>query len=118
MPGSAFDLMQSSVFEQAKSLFGFDASWTAMDGGATWTGKVLFKTPTELYSPGGTFQFDPYRYEMEYKSGDFPGLKERADKRATQEIVTVDGKEYHVRNIDTDFDGKTLRATLQPVADL
>lgn len=118
MPGSAFDNMQSGVFEQVKKLFGYAATWTSVDGGATWTGRVLFKNPTELYEPGGTFQYDPYRYEMEYKYGDFFGLKDRVDARSTNEVVTVDGKQYHVRAIDTEFDGKTFKATLQPVADL
>lgn len=115
---SNFDTMQAGVFEQAKGLFGYPATWVSVDGTKTWTGKVLFNNPTANYAPGGTFQYDPYRYEMEYKDGDFPGLIERVDERGTPETVTVDGKEYHVRAISADFDGKTYRATLQPVQDL
>ncbi|MGI9158253.1 MAG: hypothetical protein ACR2K1_00725, partial [Saprospiraceae bacterium] len=74
--------------------------------------------PNERYMLGGTFQYDPYKYEMEYKEGDFPGLINRVEARGTPEIVTVDGKEYHVRDITAEYDGKTYRATLQPVQDL
>lgn len=119
MPGSAFDNLQNLVFDTAKGLYGYDASWTAVDSGAAWTGKVLFKNPTEQYQLGvAQFQYDPYRYEMEYKFGDFEGLKERVDKRSTDEVVTIDGKEYFVRAVDTLFDGKTYKATLTPVADV
>lgn len=115
---SNFDTMQAGVFEQAKTLFGYAAAWVSVDGLASWTGNVLFKNPNESYRPGGTFQYDPYRYEMEYKAGDFPGLLERVESRGNPETVTIDGKEYHIRDITADFDGKTYRATLQPVADL
>lgn len=118
MPPSQFDTMQAAVFEQAKNLYGYAAAWASVDGAASWSGLVLFRQPTENMNLAGTFQYDPYRYEMEYKFRDFPGLLERVENRGNPETVTVDGKEYHVRDITADFDGKTYRATLQPVADL
>lgn len=114
---SNFDNLQNAVFEQAKGLFGYDASWVSVDTAAVWSGKVLFKMPTETYSPG-TMAWDPYRYEMEYKEGDFPGLYDRVESRGPAETVTIDGKNYNVRDIIADWDGKTFRATLSVVLDL
>ncbi len=115
---SAFDNMQSGVFGQARSLFGYPAAWVSVDTEAQWSGKVLFKNPTENIQ-NGSFAYDPYRYEMEYFDGDFPGLLERVEARnSVPETVTVDGKQYEVRDITAAFDGKTYKATLQPVPDI
>lgn len=117
MPGSAFDNLQNTVFQQVNNLFGFDASWTSVDGTTSWQGKVLFKQPTEQYAPG-TFQYDPFKYEMEYKAGDLVGLLERVESRGVPETVVIDGNSYHVRDVTADWDGKTYRATLSPVQDI
>ncbi len=115
---SAFQTLQNTVFEQAKSLFGYPCSWTSVDGVATWSGRVLFKNPTERLDVG-TFQYDPFRYEMEYKNGDFPGLYERVEGRGNPpEQVEIDGVKYEVRDITAHFDGQTFKATLQPVTDI
>lgn len=63
----------------------------------------------------GFGQYDPTTWEMEYNFGDFPGLRDLVDARISEEVVTIDGVQYHVRAIATVFDGKTYKATLQPV---
>lgn len=117
--GSAFDIMQRTVFATAQNQFGFDASWTPANGGTTYTCKVLFRNPTEVMKlAGAQFMFDPHKYEMEYQTGDFPGLKEAADTRTTNERVTVDGSDFYVMEVAALYDGKTFRATLNPALDL
>lgn len=118
MAGSVFDIMQSTAFQTVQNLYGYDASWTPANGGATYSAKVLFQNPTEIYKLGGLVSFDPYRYEMEWKYNDFPGLKEAVDDRnMTPEKVTIDGNEYHILAVDVLYDGKTFRATLQKIFD-
>jgi hypothetical protein len=113
MPGTFFDDMQNTVFETVKEVFGPEVSWTSIDQLASYTGKILFKNPTEELQTAGVF-YDPQTWMMEYKEGDFPGLKERVDARGTPEIVVIDGANFVVKSIDTVFDGKTFRAHLQP----
>jgi hypothetical protein len=115
MPGSNFDTMQNSLFETVKNQFGFSAIWTASDSSETWEGLVLFRNPTQVAELAGFGQFDPTIWEMEYKFGDFPGLRELVDGRNTEEVVEIDGTEYYVRAIATVFDGRTIKATLQPL---
>lgn len=114
--GSPFDNLQNLIFDTTKDLFGFECSWTAQDGGASYTGKVHFKNPTQKLKDIGV-EFDPTNWEMEYRFGDFDGLQERVEARNSKEKVTVDGVEYYVINIDTDWDGKTYTAKLKPFED-
>lgn len=112
--GSPFDTMRDAVFNQTKNLFGYDCSWSARDGGATYTGKVLFKNPTEEVRLQGV-EYDAEDWCMEYKHGDFPGLYERVEQRNDPpEIVTIDGKNYYVKNVVKVWDGATYRANLKP----
>lgn len=116
MPGSKFDAMQNALFEVVKDQFGFAASWTASDSSETWNGLVLFRNPTQVAELAGFGQYDPTIWEMEYKFGDFPGLRELVDARISEEVVIIDGVEYHVRAIASVYDGRTFKATLQPAA--
>lgn len=103
------------MFEVVKAQFGYVAGWISADTLATWTGLVLFKNPTQAMQISGFGDYDPQRWEMEYKAGDLIGLKERVDARATEEIVAIDGVSYYVRAVDSIFDGQTFKATLSPV---
>lgn len=115
MAGSNFDNLQNALFQVVKDQFGFAASWTASDNSGTWEGLVLFKNPTQVAELAGFGQYDPTMWQMEYKFGDFPGLRELVDARISEEVVTIDGTQYHVRAVATVFDGRTIKATLQPV---
>lgn len=115
MPGSNFDVLQNGLFDTVKNQFGFSASWTAADSSAYWEGLVLFRNPTQVAALAGFGQYDPTMWEMEYKEGDFPGLRELVDIRATEEMVVIDGVMYYVRSVSAIFDGRTFKATLQPV---
>lgn len=116
MAGSAFDALQNTMFETVKNQFGFSATWTASDSSQTWEGLVLFRNPTQVFELSGFGQYDPTLWEMEYKFGDFPGLRELVDMRETQEVVTIDGVQYYVRAVSTIYDGRTIKATLNPVS--
>lgn len=113
MSGSVFDDMQNTVFETAKDVFGREVSWLSVDQLASYSGKILFKNPTEELQIAGVI-YDPLSWQMEYKEGDFVGLKERVDGRGSIETVVIDGNEFVVRSIDTVHDGKTFRGNLQP----
>lgn len=114
--GTPFDVLQSAVFETTKAVFGYECSWTAQDKGGSYSGKVHFSNPTEALRTIGV-EYDPTAWEMEYKDGDFPGLKERVDRRDSKERVNIAGTEYWVKQILTKFDGKTFVASLKPVVE-
>jgi hypothetical protein len=111
--GSPFDLLQTTVFDNILNVFGVEAEWEAADKGASFVGRVLFNNPTEPLRLQG-FEFDPTKYEIEFREGQFPGLKERVDSRKTTEFVFVDGSRYAVLAIVMKYDGKTIRASVQP----
>lgn len=115
MAGSNFDTMQNALFQTVKNQFGFSAIWTASDSSQTWEGLVLFRNPTQVAELSGFGQYDPTIWEMEYKFGDFPGLRELVDARISEETIEIDAVEYYVRAISAIFDGRTFKATLQPV---
>jgi hypothetical protein len=110
---SLFEAIQNAAFATTEAVFGFPASWTPSTGGAAKEATVLFQNPTEQMKLAGV-DYDPDAWRMEYRFGEFPGLKELSDGRSSNEVVVISGSEYFVAKIDTKFDGKTLIATLIP----
>ena len=45
--GSAFDQLKNTTFDITKKVFGYPCEWVAIDGGASFSGLVHFKNPTE-----------------------------------------------------------------------
>lgn len=112
--GSPFDVLRDNVFDTIKNVFGYECSWTAIDGGASYTGKVNFQNPTEVLKNIGV-QYDENDWMMEYREGDFAGLFERVEKRNTPaEVVTIDSNNYYVMAVIQVHDGATYRAVLKP----
>ncbi len=112
---SPFQALQDSVFAITTDIMGFAAEWTPTAGGETYTARVHFKNPTKEARLSGIV-FDPDAWQCEYKFGDFPGLKELVDTRGPAEIIEIDGSEYNVVAVATDWDGKTYIAYLKPVS--
>jgi hypothetical protein len=104
-----FDSLQESAFSIVTNTMGYTASWQLSIGEAKLA-RVLFKDATEtakildqVYSPKNCM--------IEYKQGDFPGLKEAADS-GSEEMITINGLQYGVLEVNSEFDGKTLLAYL------
>jgi hypothetical protein len=113
-----FDAIQKTVFNICSKTFGNTASWTPLNSNIAQFATVLYKDPTKKLN----FQEHDYnveRHVMEYKIGDFPGLKESADKNENN-VVTIKTDDniilsFNVGSIDKEFDGKTFVAHLNPV---
>jgi len=112
MSDNIFDDLQDAAFDVVTNTMGYDASWVPSEGGASLTARVLFNNPTETRKLSQV-EYDPFRWEMEYKKGDFNGLKDAVDKNNI-EIVTLNGKDFYVRQIVAKLDGRTLVATMEP----
>ena len=110
---SAFDSLRNTVFDNTRAGFGRQAVWMAADGGASFSGLVHFNNPTESLKTLG-FEFQVDAIEIEYREGEFEGLKERTDKRNSSEVITIDGTEYLVRQVLQIHDGGTFLAKLVP----
>ncbi len=105
-----FDHLQDTAFNLVTKTMGYAASWT--DGQAlTQNANVLLNDPTKtatiLDQP-----FNPKMHLMEYKQGDFKGLFELVNS-GKEHIVTINGMNYGVLDVNSKFDGKTYVATLQ-----
>lgn len=111
MSDNLFDNLQNTVFDVVTVTMGYDAVWNPSAGGSQQTAKVLYKGPSEMQKIEGV-DYDPEAIVMEYKKGDFDGLKEAADD-SKFEVVTVGAiGDFYVKSVIEKFDGKTLKATL------
>lgn len=104
-----FDALQNNTFNVVSHTMGDPASWTNTDS-LLVVAKVLFKDPTHT-AKALKQDYDPEACMMEYKLGDFVGLRERVDAGA-EEIVNIAGADYGVTKITAEFDGKTFYAHL------
>lgn len=114
---SLFDDIQETAFDLVTETFGYDATWTPSAGGDEQTAKVLYKDATEKHDLSNV-DYQVERYVMEYKEGDFVGLKAAVD-RGDNESVSIIVKEditltFLVRRMETKYDGKTITAILNP----
>lgn len=100
-----FDRLKISVFDTIANTMGYAASWR------THTARVLFKDLSEHEKLGGA-EYEPNRYRIEYKQGDFPGLKEAVDGGSNREPFTIKGREFIVRSVIAIIDGDCFIADL------
>lgn len=105
-----FDALQDAAFNIVTNTMGYTASWTPSSGNPL-IANVLFKDATQSAKLLDQI-FDPKFCIAEYKYGDFTGLKEAAD-RGNEEIIIINGITYGVLKVESDYDGKTLKAHLK-----
>lgn len=108
-----FDGIRDTSFDIVTNTIGYDATWIPSDSShpAGYTARVLFKYPESDRKLSGA-TYSSFNYEMEYRRDFFPGLKLSVDATGTEQI-TVDGKNYHCRNVDVISDGNTFKAQLE-----
>lgn len=116
MAGALFDKLQKSVFDTTLTVFGYTAVWQPVGGAPAQTGKVHFSEATQDENMAGPAGYTEPQWVMEYLLGQFTGLRESVDAAQVVERVTIDGTSYDVRSCTADFDGKTIRAELNPTA--
>ncbi len=112
MSENLFDDLQDGAFDIVTNTMGYDATWTPSEGGDEQTARVLINNPTESKKMS-IAEYDPYRWDMEYKKSDFLGLKDAVDKNNV-EIVTINGADYYIRQVIAKWDGKTMVAAMEP----
>ena len=107
-----FDNLQNTMFNAVTSTMGYDATWSASDGSGDQTARILFTGPTEIEKLKGA-DFDPEKLEMEYKKGDFAGLKELTDNNEMEKVTIAGIGYFRVKSVLKKYDGKTFIARLQ-----
>lgn len=114
MSGNIFDNLAANTFDTTANIMGYVCVWTPLAGGTTQTTRVLLNKPTEKREMLRNDDFNPFDYWIEYKDSDFLGLKASVDQNKP-EVILVDGTDnYYVRSVVAKFDGKTLKAFLEP----
>ncbi|HJT73278.1 MAG TPA: hypothetical protein VJ720_04645 [Chitinophaga sp.] len=112
-----FDEIQNTAFDIVTSTFGYTASWLPSEGGPEQSATVLYKDATEKHELSNV-DYIVERYVMEYKEGDFTGLKEAVARGENEsvKIIVADTVTllFMVRKTETKYDGKTITATLNP----
>jgi hypothetical protein len=114
MAGALFDLLQNAVFDASLAVFGYTAIWVPANGAPAHTEMVHFRAATDDEQLAGPAGYSEPQWQMEFKAGQFPGLRESVDAAQVIEIVTISGHQYDVRAITASYDGKTLTAMLNP----
>ena len=114
---SFFDDIQDTAFDIVTNTFGYAATWLPSDGGPEQAATVLYKDATDKH-PFSNVDFIVEEYVMEYKEGDFTGLKNAVARGETENVrikmendVTL---QFLVRRTESKYDGKTIRAMLNP----
>lgn len=113
MPENIFDGIRDKAHDVVTNTMGYTASWLpsdSADGAEPLMAKVLFNKPTGKEKVD-EYEYDPYKYNMEYRNDFFPGLKENVDKKKN-ESVFISNVEYYVRAVHAKYDGNTMVAEL------
>lgn len=113
MPENIFDDIRDKAHDVVTHTMGYTASWLPSGsplGTEPLTARVLFNKPTDEEKVGD-YEYDPYKYKMEYRSNFLPGLKQNVDE-GKMEVVTISGIGYYVRLVNAKYDGNTLIAEL------
>jgi hypothetical protein len=105
-----FDTLQNQAFDVVTNTMGYVATWQPTTG-ALQTAKVLYDNPDEKQTFNNA-DFEPQVPYIEYRKGFFEGLKEAVDNKEIV-LLTVNGQLFHVLDVNTKFDGKTVVAKLQ-----
>lgn len=95
---NVFDGLKLSVFNTVASTMGYDAVWFA-DGieNPGISARVLYNYPSkEEEVANHSYMFD--RPTIEFKIGDFPGLKGRVDANS-KEVIQVRGELFYVFSV-------------------
>jgi hypothetical protein len=119
-----FDRHAKTTFGINSRVMGYPATWTPSDDSGEKSARILYKDPTEV-SKILQLEYYPHNYALEYKEGDFPGLKALADQsqetgELEQVVITfsldpLTQVTYYVRMVHTITDGKVYLATLEKV---
>lgn len=106
-----FNSYQQHLLSVCNTTFGTTVIWHCSDG-SMQQAQALYGEPSKKVQLGET-EYLPPSYHIEYMNGLFVGLKENANS-GMLEILEVSSTRYHVLQVHTKFDGKTLIAVLTP----
>lgn len=108
-----FDSIQDTAFGIVSNTMGYNATWVPSNNAPAQNARILFKDASQT-AKLLQIEYDPARAIIEYKIGDFTGLKELVDSKS-DEMITVSGITYGVNAIEAKYDGKTFYAHLQVI---
>lgn len=109
-----FDRLKNNMFNITTNIMGYSAIWTNSETAQEFTAKVHFKYPTPAEDLAGVEYFPEEPY-MEFKQGDFDGLKELVDNNKTETVVIEGRGSFYVRSVNRKYDGDTLICVLADV---
>lgn len=108
---NVFDSLKAQTFDQIATTMGYDAECNGMKA------RVLFNWPS-VGEKVSEHQYDFDRPTIEFKEGDWPGVRELIEAKEDV-IIEVRGKEYYALKIIGDkniaHDGETYKVILQEI---
>lgn len=125
-----FSCFQDTFFDAIGRIYGNTATWTpngfteefaedfGPSGDETQTATVLYKDATAKQGLSDN-DYNVERFVMEYKRGDFQGLKQSVERGFDERVfITTDEGitlEFFVKRIESKYDGKTMIAYLNEI---
>ncbi|MCG2614892.1 hypothetical protein LZZ85_11390 [Terrimonas sp. NA20] len=114
-----FDAIQDTTFDISTAAFGYPATWIPTGEATTLVGDVLYKDASHKMDMDES-EFEVEKHVMEYKRGVFDGLQARVDAARREKVIIQTStnvfEEFWVKRCVKLYDGKTIKAILQPVA--
>ncbi len=115
-----FDHLRDKAFDISTNTMGYPAIWLPANGEPEQNAQVLYNDDTDKYEIN-SMAYDEKIWRMEYRHPYFKGLKKSVDSGVNEKIsieLNTGCKQFHVRKVDTKFDGITYVAYLQPLPEL
>lgn len=106
---NVFDTLKANTFSAIAITMGYDAVWNGI------TARVLFNDPS-VNEKVSEHEYDYHRPTIEFKEGDWPGMKELIEAKADV-IIETRGNQYYALKIAgmVAKDGETYKVQLQEV---
>ena len=115
--GNIFDTAKLNMFDITTTVMGYDAVWVNSDTAQEYSARVHYKHATPSEDLDGVAYF-PTAPMMEFKAGDFDGLKALVDAGSV-ETVTIDGiGAFYIRDANRKYDGDTIFCMLAPTDEI
>lgn len=112
-----FDSLKNKAFDLTTKVMGYDATWTNSQTLEEFAARVHYKGPT-IPEELASVDYMPVEPMIEFKAGDFPGLKELIDAGEVETIAIDTIGSFYGREVLKTFDGDTIIVTLRSVGEV
>ena len=112
-----FDTLKRNMYTITTTVMGYAAVWVNSDTMQEYSARVHYKYPTPAEDLAG-IEYFPTAPMMEFKAGDFDGLKALVDAGNNETVTITDIGIFYVRDANLKYDGETIVCQLAPNSEI